>query len=135
MADVTPTTPDQWNARVGQHVTARRRQKKIRSMRQAAAEAGFNEATWRQIESGRRQLAPGHIVVTHPTTETLAATARVLDWPDDWLDYFLRGEHPPDVERHARAPSVEDELRAEVRALRRRVDDLEKRMPDPQAES
>jgi transcriptional regulator with XRE-family HTH domain len=70
-------TPDEWRAAVGQQLEAARKAAGIKSMREAARRAGFSEATWRQLESGKRQLAPGHVVTPNPKPDTLIAAARV----------------------------------------------------------
>lgn len=70
--------PSEWRERVGRQIEAARAAAGIRSMRAAARKAGFSEATWRQLESGRRQLAPGHVVAPTPRIDTLVTAAHAV---------------------------------------------------------
>lgn len=120
-------TPDLWRRLVGQHVEARRRTL-YRSRRAAAAGSGISEIVWRQIESGRRQLAPGVILAPNPEADTKNAICRRLGWTDDSIDHLLAEREP-----RLGDPSPEDngddpELHAKVDELRRRLDDAVSRL-------
>lgn len=86
-------TPEQWREKVGRPLQARR-EPIFKSMRQASKAAGFTEGVWRQLESGKRQLAPGVVVSPSPAPETRAAVARVMQWEEGWLDALLAGRQP-----------------------------------------
>lgn len=144
--------PDEWKVLVGDPIKDRRQLLGIRSMRRAALAAGFSEAVWRQIETGRRQIARGNVIAPTPTEETKAAAARALGWTSDSIDRLLRHEPPvelaadPDALRNGHGGSegwpawLEDWLRQEIRSVRdavaavaQRVGDLESRLKDPPA--
>lgn len=86
--------PEEWKLLVGNAVQKRRRELGIKSMRKAAAMAGYNEAVWRQVETGKRQLAPGHMVAPTPKPDTQAAICAVLEWTADSIDRLLNGDEP-----------------------------------------
>jgi len=48
------------------------------SKRQAAREAGFSEAMWRQLEEGERQVTQDVKVPVNPRDDTLLAAARAV---------------------------------------------------------
>lgn len=75
-------------------IRERRREMQIRSMRQAADEAGVSESTWRQVETGRRQANDGSWVTPNPSDETKALICRRLWWTSDSIDRLLRGDYP-----------------------------------------
>lgn len=93
-----PVTPDEWRQAVGAEVERRRRDL-YPSRRQAAAGSGVSEIVWRQIETGRRQLAPEHVVAPNPEQQTKEAIGRRLWWSSDSIDRLLRGDPPIEVER------------------------------------
>ena len=66
-----------WKA-VGWQLGNARRLKKL-SKRRAADAAGISDITWRTLESGVRQLAPGVLLPASPRDETLEAAARAVD--------------------------------------------------------
>jgi hypothetical protein len=89
--------PEEWRDRVGQHVERRRREL-FKSRRAAAAGSGISEIVWRQIESGRRQLAPGIVIAPNPEPETRDAVCKRLKWSIDSIDRLLEGKAPAEVE-------------------------------------
>lgn len=91
--------PEEWKRLVGDKIRDQRRSLRIKSMRKAALLAGFNEAVWRQIETGRRQAAPGVVVAPTPTDDTKAAACRVLRWSPDSIDRLLAGLDAVEVEQ------------------------------------
>lgn len=66
-----------WEA-VGAKLSEARRARRL-TKRAAAARAGFSEITWRNLEQGARQVAPGVMVPVSPKDETLEAAARAVD--------------------------------------------------------
>jgi len=62
---------------LGRQLAAHRIQANL-SKRAAAAAAGFSEGTWRQLEAGERNVAPGIVVEMSSRAETVAAAARAV---------------------------------------------------------
>lgn len=132
--------PTEWRELVGRKIEARRQELSIRSKRQAARAAGFNEAVWRQLESGRRQIAKGQFVAPTPTPETKAAASRVLGWTADSIDRLIGGllplatsEAPPDALASGHGgssgwpPWLEEQFRVvreEIQAVARELTEL-----------
>jgi hypothetical protein len=92
-------TPKEWRERVGQHVEARRKERRYRSVRAAAQAAGISETLWRQVESGRRQVAKGIVQTANPGPDKTAAICRALDWSDDSIDLLLQGKQATQIAR------------------------------------
>jgi transcriptional regulator with XRE-family HTH domain len=63
-------------AEVGQLLREGRERRGI-SKRAAAAEAGFSETVWRQLEAGERQIAKGMKIPISPKDETLLRASYV----------------------------------------------------------
>jgi len=93
------------------------------SKRAAAARAGFSEGTWRQLEAGERQVAPGMTLPVSPSDRTLTAAARAVEL-DPAEVFALAGRtynhaaHTEDVE------SVKIDIDARFDELHRRLDAL-----------
>lgn len=64
------------------------------SKRAAARLAGVSEITWRQLESGARQIAPGQHVEPSPGKLTKALVCGALQWSPDSIDRLLAGQEP-----------------------------------------
>ena len=64
-------TPEQWRAQYGEPIERRRLQLGL-SKRGAARAAGISEIVWRQIESGRRQVASGVEIAPNPEPLTMS---------------------------------------------------------------
>lgn len=109
--------PEEWKRLVGDRIRDRRQEVGIRSMRQAAKRAGFNEAVWRQLESGRRQIARGQFVTPTPLPETKSAACRVLRWPTDAIEILLTGAQPVGIESEADGATDTVAMLEEVAAL------------------
>lgn len=92
-------TTEIWRERVGRAVEARRGELGISSMRSAATRARISETTWRMIESGKRQLAPGVIMPPSPERDTRLAVSRVLRWERDGIADLLEGRAPTELTR------------------------------------
>ncbi len=56
----------------------RARQQRGLSKRAAAHLAGLSEVTWRQLESGKKQVAPSVVVEVSPRDDTLVAAAMAV---------------------------------------------------------
>lgn len=63
---------------VGERLGEARRARRL-TKRAAASRAGFSEITWRNLEQGARQAAPGVLIPVSPRDETLEAAARAVD--------------------------------------------------------
>ncbi len=131
----------EWRARVGVAIEHRRRAVKLRSMRAAADQAGVSETTWRQIESGRRQLHRGFIVAPTPSDNTKTAVCMTLGWAPDCIDRLLRGEEPralePDFRSHhaetttgSAHPDGGETPPADLAALVRLIDEIHARLAE-----
>lgn len=99
-------TPDQWRATHGERIERARLARHL-SVREAAKRAGVSEGLWRQIESGRRQLAKDVVRTVSPKPGTLAAVLGVVG---------LAGDQPAPLTQPAGDP---------LAALQGRVDRLE----------
>lgn len=93
MRDVTP---EDWRQQVGRHVEDRRRLL-FPSRRAAASSSGVSEIVWRQVESGRRQIAPGTVIAPNPEQQTKVSISRRLQWEPDAIDRLLAGQPPVDA--------------------------------------
>ena len=89
----TPMTPEIWRRRIGKHIKDRRLQAGYPSARQAAVAAKISEGSWRQLESGKRQIRVGEWEAPNPALNTQEAIAEVLSWPSTWLGHLL-GDGP-----------------------------------------
>lgn len=89
-----PMGVDEWRERVGRHIEERRQKLGFKSMRRAAALSGISESTWRQLESGRRQLARNIVQAPSPGPETRLAVSRALFWEGDGIVDLLEGRQP-----------------------------------------
>lgn len=88
-------TPEEWREQIGRHIENRRTLLHL-SKRAAAKAAGISEIVWRQLESGKRQLAPGHYITPNPETSTKVGVCRALHWRPDSVDRMLGGRLPED---------------------------------------
>ena len=91
-----------WRQVVGEPLEQRRMELGY-SKRAAARAAGISEITWRQLESGERQIAPGHHVEPTPEKLTKARACAAMQWSPDSIDRLLAGQavvviNPPDAE-------------------------------------
>ena len=83
---------NEWRERVGVELEHRRIRFGYISRRSAAKAAGISEASWRQLESGKRQLPDGSILPPNPTLRTRMAVTELLLWPENIFDSFLKGK-------------------------------------------
>lgn len=90
-------SPAEWRAQVGQHVE-RRREALWPSRRRAADGSEVSEVVWRQIESGKRQLAKGVTRPPVPEERTKMLICRRLRWTVDSIDELLAGRSPREAE-------------------------------------
>jgi transcriptional regulator with XRE-family HTH domain len=108
-------TTDGEAAALGRRVEARRKELEIRSMRQAAARAGFSPATWKRLAEGDPSVKDS----------TLVAAARALDMdPAEMFEWAGRHYTPP----ASSTDEALDELRAELRSIRDHVDEVLRRI-------
>lgn len=63
---------------VGERLGAAREALRL-TKREAARRAGFSEITWRNLEAGERQAAPGVVVPMSPRDDTLASAAVAVE--------------------------------------------------------
>ena len=109
-----------------------------RSRRAAAEGSGVSEIVWRQIETGKRQLAPGIVIAPNPEPETKTIICSRLDWLGDGIDLLLAGQMPRVIDGRSAPREVDMEeptlvaLAAEWDELteddRQRVLDLARRL-------
>lgn len=89
---------------------------------EVASKAGVSLTTFRELQhniNARRRQA-----------RTLAAISEALAWPADYLGAVLRGERPQPHDDEAQDPVLRDlsAIHDELRALRERVDAVERRL-------
>lgn len=111
------------------------------SKRQAARRAGISEGRWRQIVAGYQSAGGGHSIPVNPKRETLlkmaaavgADRAEVLRLAGMTADPVVGGVGDADDFVSAPGERVEagvsnQQVLEEIRAMRRRMEELEKRM-------
>ena len=125
---MTTTTP--W-AELGRRLARHRiAQHPAMSKRAAAERAGFSEATWRQLEAGKRQLAPGVEVEMSARAETVVRAAMAVGMdPTEALDLVSLEHAVIDEPRHGGSDEMTltqlvVELVAEMRSLREELQRL-----------
>jgi hypothetical protein len=92
-------------ARVGETIRQQREQLGYRSVRAAARVADFSETLWRQLEGGRKQIAPGTYVAPTASDDTRRKLGATLGWREDAIDLLLDGA-PVDHVEDARLKDV-----------------------------
>jgi transcriptional regulator with XRE-family HTH domain len=83
------------------------------SKREAARRAGLSDGAWRHLESGVK-VVYGRTVLPNPRPENLVAAAKAVGLPPSKV-FAIVGRKPP---AGAVEPTSEDQLAAEIRALR-----------------
>lgn len=121
---------ERWET-VGRLLGRARRERRL-SKRGAALAAGFSEITWRSLEIGKKQLAPGLVVPVNPRDETLEAAARAVGLdPATLFDVAGRTFSGPTFSEPAAlsVPQRLDAVEAQLRAQDRKLDEILARLP------
>lgn len=109
-----------WRTTIGEPVEQRRIALGY-SKRAAARLAGVSEITWRQIESGQRQIAPGQTIEPTPEQLTKARVCSALLWTTDSIDRLAAGGTPIEVVA-VNQPDEVAELREQVLRLAAQIE-------------
>jgi hypothetical protein len=118
VADPDRHPADDWAA-VGAAIRARLAEARLTQM-DVASKAHVSLTTFRELQ---HNLNP-----RRRRPQTLSAVSEALGWPPDYLGQILRGEAPVAHADEVNDPVLRalDDLSAEVEALRRRVEQIER---------
>lgn len=126
MAEVSAQDTGDWDA-VAKAVSDRLAETRMTQM-DVASRAQVSLTTLRELQ---HNLNP-----RRRRPQTLSAVSEALGWPPDYLDRILRGDRPEPNADETGDPVLRaiDGLGEEIRELRNRVEQLEQRLTDEDAQ-